>query len=30
MIKTQFLLLSSILNTRLEVYPNIFTALRIC
>ena len=29
MIKTQFLLLSSILNTRLEVYPNIFTALRI-
>jgi len=30
MIKTQFLLLSSILKTRLdEVYPNVFIALRI-
>jgi len=29
MIKTQFLLLCSILNTRLEVYPNVFIALRI-
>ena len=29
-IKTQFLLLSSILKTRLdEVYPNVFIALRI-
>jgi len=31
MIKTQFLLLSCILKTRLdEVYPNAFIALRIC
>jgi len=30
MIKTQFLLLSSVLNTGLdEVYPNVFIALRI-
>jgi len=30
MIKTQFLLLSSIIKTRLdEVYPNVFIALRI-